>query len=117
MSFTLLPTPSESRVLYFRGLGVVLHPDLGWELGHMELTHGVVCNCVFLAFPFFFFGQTIWRGEVLSLSDQGWNRAPAVAVHSPTHWTTREVSSCFTSLGLPGLHLKNKIFEYIYMCS
>ena len=26
--------------------------------------------------------------------------------------------SCFTSLGLPGFpHLKNKIFEYSYMCN
>ena len=116
MSLTPRP-PSESRVLYFRELGVVLHPDLGWELGHTGLID--TQRCLFLAAFFLFsFRPNHMAWEILVL-DQGWNpcslqwRCTALTTGPPG-----KSPSYFMSLGLPGFpHLKNKIFEYVYMCN
>ena len=111
MSFTPSPPTSESRGLYVRELGVVLHSDLGWELGHMGLINTqrylLLCISGCLFFFFFFLAKPYGMGD-LSSQTRMEPMLPEVEVHSPNHWTTREVSLLLHFFGSPWLPTPQK---------
>lgn len=106
--YTPTPSASESRVLFVRELGVVLHSDLGWELGHMGLMNTQRCLLLHISGCLFFFLAKPYGMGDLSSQTRMEPVLPAVDVHSPKHWTTREVSLLLHFFGSPWLPTPQK---------